>query len=390
MKKISSRLNIEQSLLVDLVKSAVSGKEYIKTSRMTAETVDWDFLIRFSSFHCLNSILFKALESLQSDVVPSEKLYILDNYHRSNTMRCGLLFDRLRDVFDLLSSHGIEPLTFKGPVMACELYGDKAFREYSDIDILVHPGSLRKAMDLISSNGYNPDIDMPDSYRGVYEKYGYYYSYFAEKDNTILDLHWRLLPSYLSFSPDTDYVMSQSRQVTVDDYSFLTINPELMIVYLAIHGAKHSWVQLNWLLDLALMAGKEGVVWDEVIDISERYNCRRMLFAGLLLASSVFGPGIPGDIIFRAESDADAVRLREDALSILFPRKGGFRHRLDIGLYFYGSMESNSDRAKFFHDTVLKPTLLEWESVKLPPALYFLYYVVRPLRLGMKYALGKS
>ena len=390
MEKISSYLNTEQSLLVDLVTSAIYGKEYNKTGRTTAENADWDYLIRFSTFHGLNPILFKAINSLESDVVPSEKLYILDNYNRSNTMRSGLLFDRLWDAVNLLRSNGIEPLTFKGSVMASELYGDKASREYSDIDILVHPGSLRKAMELISSSGYNPEIDLPDSYRGVYEKYGYYYSHFAERDNTSLDLHWRLLPSYFSFSPDTEYVMNHSRQVTVDGRSFPTIKPELMIVYLAIHGAKHSWVQLNWVLDLALMAGKDGIDWDDVIRISEIYNCRRMLYAGLLLACSVFGPGIPEDITSRAGSDPDAVRLSEDALSILFPQKTGFRHRMDIQLYFYSTMESNSDRVKFFHDTVLKPTMLEWESVKLPPLLYFLYYLVRPLRLGMKYALGKS
>ena len=49
-------------------------------------------------------------------------------------------------------------------------------------------------------------------------------------------------------------------------------------------------------------------------------------------------------------------------------------------------MERASDRLRFLHDVLLRPTPLEWEAVPLPPSLAPLYYLVRPMRLLWKYA----
>jgi hypothetical protein len=48
-------------------------------------------------------------------------------------------------------------------------------------------------------------------------------------------------------------------------------------------------------------------------------------------------------------------------------------------------MGSISDRARFLHDVVLRPTPLEWKAVPLSVAAAPLHYLVRPARLLVKH-----
>ena len=49
------------------------------------------------------------------------------------------------------------------------------------------------------------------------------------------------------------------------------------------------------------------------------------------------------------------------------------------------AMQRTSDRLRFLHDVVLRPTPLEWQALPLPVPLAPIHYVFRPLRLLWKH-----
>jgi hypothetical protein len=52
-------------------------------------------------------------------------------------------------------------------------------------------------------------------------------------------------------------------------------------------------------------------------------------------------------------------------------------------------MESLTDRAFYWFDTILRPTPLEWALLSLPDSLYPLYYPIRVGRLVYKHTAGR-
>jgi len=62
----------------------------------------------------------------------------------------------LGELLRLFEESGIRALPFKGPVLALDLFGDLALREFVDLDILVPAGEILRATDLIEARGYEP------------------------------------------------------------------------------------------------------------------------------------------------------------------------------------------------------------------------------------------
>lgn len=62
-------------------------------------------------------------------------------------------------VLPALESAGIPALPLKGPFLARSLYGDAGMRPSGDLDILVHPGDMRGAVEVIRGFGYDKPAD---------------------------------------------------------------------------------------------------------------------------------------------------------------------------------------------------------------------------------------
>ena len=138
---------------------------------------------------------------------------------------------------------------------------------------------------------------------------------------------------------------------------------------------------------MAELTRRQAIDWDAVLAWSEPRGRRRFIDIGLALASHVLDAEVPERVLERGRTEP---RVGAAALELerrLFEPPSVSPSILDanVRLAYFRNMERATDRARFLHDVILRPTAHEWRAVPLPPALDPLYYALRPLRLGWKH-----
>jgi hypothetical protein len=148
----------------------------------------------------------------------------------------ALLATELEGLLKQFCLHGIEVLSLKGPVMAEALYGRMGLRPSDDLDLLVQPQDFARAQALVTDLGFNPVQEMDD-----------YHQPFVRGD-TFVELHYAVAPRS---SPAMDLEAAWRRAQVMQfrgERSRLFARPDLLI-YLTIHGIKHGFARLIWVLD---------------------------------------------------------------------------------------------------------------------------------------------
>ena len=124
---------------------------------------DWPELIRTARRHKVATLLHSHLEKLESGTVPADALSALleiRSKYRESGNRMVQDLEWLRDLFE---RHGIQWLTFKGPMLSTTAYGDDpSLRQVHDLDILVRKREVLKIRDLLTPHGFAPHLEPPE------------------------------------------------------------------------------------------------------------------------------------------------------------------------------------------------------------------------------------
>jgi hypothetical protein len=200
-----------------------------------------------------------------------------------------------------------------------------------------------------------------------------------------VDLHWGLIPPQFSFAPDPEPLWKRVSRINLNGHIVSTLSPEDMCLFLSLHGAKHCWSQLNWIVDMAeLIRAYKEIDWELTIDRAGAMGSQRMLFLGLFLARDLLQAPIPDEVAQKARSDRRITSLADRVYGMLFPRERIRAISIKQKLHYVETMDRMSDRMRFWVGYIV-PTPLEWRLLRLPRSLSFLYYLLRPVRLVAKH-----
>jgi hypothetical protein len=155
-----------------------------------------------------------------------------------------------------------------------------------------------------------------------------------------------------------------------------------------VHGATHRWPRLEWICDVAeLLRRGTPVDWDRLLQRARASGAARMLGLGVQLAHELLGAPLPlalatlaGDARVRALARAVYRHLPDERPD---PNPG-----LKLAPFHLAMRERLRDRVRYAAAVLLAPSPLDLDAVPLPPALYPLYFAVRPLRLAAAHARG--
>ncbi len=164
--------------------------------------VDWEVLIELALRHNMLPLMYQTLSTTCDEWLPAP---ILTRLRALATDMAKLNFSRTRQLLyllDLLQTHHIEAITFKGPSLTALLYDNLALRQFGDVDVLVHPQDIPRARELLLAHGYRePESGyQPDET----ELWQYYHAVYVEHEasQTLVDLHWRLDETCFAFPPE--------------------------------------------------------------------------------------------------------------------------------------------------------------------------------------------
>lgn len=129
-----------------------------------------------------------------------------------------------------------------------------------------------------------------------------------------------------------------------------TFCPQDVVLYTCIHGSKHAWSSLHWLADLVRAMDKHVEAVGPAFERARAAGLSRAFELGVSLAHNPGSPP-PGD-----------------------------GHR-----YQFGLQDRLANKLRYAAG-ILEPHPADWRALRLPAALYPAYYLIRPVRLALKYA----
>ncbi len=368
-------------VLLACSRAHLDAEALTRITQLAREDVDWPRVFELAAVHGTRPTLYRTLTVALPDRVSAHLLGRLGQDCIAITGHNLFLTSELLGVLEALQEKGVPAIPMKGPVLAEVAYGSLALREFQDVDILVRKRDMPGAADALLANGY---VEIDTSGDG--DAYSRVFSCAAAA--TVVDLHWDFAGRRFCFDLEPDRLFDRCVAVELGGRTIRSLSPEDTLLLLCIHGAKHCWSRLAWICDIAeLVRVHERIDWPALTARAQALGSERMLLLGLRLASDLFGTRLPVDI--RASVSQPAVAsLGRNVRGWLAHGKDAAADPIEREMFYVGMRERLTDRAKHLVLAVarfLTPNARDARSVRLPGALGWLHWIVRPLRLVMTY-----
>lgn len=344
---------------------------------------DWLEFFQMGVAHGILPVAWKTLRPFATDL--DEALAgDLRRAYEANTRRNLTLVGELRAVLDALAPHAIEAMSWKGLVLAQRAYGDISLRQFFDLDVLVRRDKVAAARDALAPLGFAPEKEMTAAEQKAYVDHQGELELVRATDGLWLEIHSAIVPSYYGGGTPSEELWQRVAYVELARVRVPALDIADEMEALCVHGSKHRFERLAWILDLAMLARRmDDGAWSRLTAGATSHGTVRMVRLGLLLAADLCGATtIPDALLTGARGDAAARALARDVSARLFdPRPSRFD-----ALTFHARMrERRSDQLRYLVSVAFTPSGADWGALHLPRPLFPLYALTRPVRLAAKY-----
>ncbi len=207
----------------------------------------------------------------------------------------------------LLDSAGIDYRLLKGVALAHTAYADPATRSFVDADLLVAPGRMSRAVEVLTQAGGRRNI--PELHPGHDDRFAK--SVTVLMGRRALDLHRTLLAGPFGVTMPVTDLFRHSTSVQIGD----RLVPALDTADLYIHAAVTAGVvdvppRLVTFCDMGYLESSTGFSASDVLQRSARYGVRAAVARGVRLQQQALGLSTPPELFAWAEAYAPAWRER--------------------------------------------------------------------------------
>jgi hypothetical protein len=382
MERTGPRLGYEALIGAVRLGTAVDAVDQFRSA--LTQVTDWGDLLRMALRHGVFPSLYRRVAEACPDAVPSEFLAELRQLYRVHSRHNLRMAAELLRLLQLFASHEIQAIPYKGPLLALVAYGDIALRQFIDLDILVSRKDIGKARDLIFSKGYRLRYSFTKKRERIHLKRACEFT-FEHPQQTMLDVHWRFAADYLGSGPDAEAVLKRRVPIQLEGKTVHSLAPEDLLLLLCQHGTLHSWARLATVSDLAHLIQAQGAWdWPEILQRSKDAGIHRQVLLGLSLAQEVLKAPVPPAVLREADATPSVARLRRQVTEIMLPRGEEDLGFVEQTSFYLQTRDSFKDRLAHVCIRLAIPTVEDWEWAPLPDSCYWLYFLLRPIRLAMQ------
>lgn len=355
-------------------------RDLAEIRRLAGGPVAWDGLCAAAEAHAVEPVLVRSLGAIAWEGVPTSIRDALTERARSIAEDNLAATGELLRVLDVLGSSGIEAVPYKGPVLAVQAYGDVALRRFVDLDVLVRRADVIATIDALHPEGYVRQQRVRAGLESWYFRSQNEFGLVHGEHGQILEIQWAVAPRSFAVDVDLTGLFDRSRPIRLGGRDVPAFEPADLLLLLCVHGAKHLWERLGWIVDVAeLMVTHPDLDWDAARRRARAAGSFRMLLVGVGLARELLAASVPEPVV-RAIAGDPAVGRLVDAFGARLadpsPHERRVR-RLDLSM-----RERPIDRFRHLLLLAVTPTAGDINAVALPRHLFFLYYALRPFRLA--------
>lgn len=359
-----------------------------------AEISDWSGALDSAYAHGVFPLVAKTLKNVTA--VPETVKQTLKTVNLEIARRNMQMSAELRNVIELLEAHDIQVLALKGPVLSQTIYGDITSRQYMDIDVLIPREQLYAAAEILLGHGYTSEHSIEFLKNRTLLKVAKDFSLFSPESRVHIEFHWQLfLPRQVKKS-NIELFSGNNPTVDISGRAVMTLGDDENLIYLLLHGSKHMWERLEWIVDIdRIIRLRHNLIdWQHLNLLAEKMEIKVMYYLGLAITHKVFNTPMPASIL-QVIKGMEKVQIACEFI-IGEMLKGGLLVENTKAFAFRNlyRMRLNKDNrwaiVRHYATTLFQLKDSDVYMVNLPRSLACLYQFTRIYRMAGFYLFGKS
>jgi hypothetical protein len=351
-------------------------------------SLNWSDVVATAFEHHLEFLLSENLSAAGNGMVPTVTTDLLRDTCRKTSGTALLLsseFFRVQTIFD---AEALPLIPYKGPMLAWLAYGSLTRRRYLDLDFFLEQKNLPRAAVLLKSAGFRADFQPREEVSGSSGPVPGQYGFYRDVTRSQVELHTERTLRYYPVPLDFSEMSKRLLTVEISGRQLRTFSIEDTLVMLCVHGAKHFWERLAWIVDVAELIASQPVDWPLALRFATKLKSRRLLLLGLSLAHELLGASLPQDILTEVQRDSNALWLANRVYGELAGEADPRAGVIPRAMFRLRSGDGVPNSARHMLRLMSSPTLSDHKTVQLPEMLSPLYALVRPWNLVRQYGLG--
>lgn len=238
--------------------------------------------------------------ALADDGVDDPDLPSLAAVHRRAWYQNQMRFGRVGQVVGALTDAGVETMVLKGVALAQDVYRDAGLRPMADCDLLVRPGQVGRALEVLGDLAWLPDEPLPSSYVRRHRELDVF-----DPQRWAIDLHWHV--SQWLIAPGDEWwgdepFWTRSVPIEVAGSPTRALDRTDALLHALVHGARHGWrVAPQWIPDAVVIARAGPIDWERITSVSTTRGVALPVRHALVHLRDRFSVAVPGDVVARLD-----------------------------------------------------------------------------------------
>jgi Uncharacterised nucleotidyltransferase len=378
--QFSVGFSAEFDLLCACVGVELAPERVARISCWNESGLDWSEFCRLAEHHGVLALAARNLIAHARDL-PADVAQSLRTAYETNVRRNLWFAGELARITDHFETNKLLAIPFKGPALAESAYGDVALRNFGDLDFLIAPADFERAKQALAEFGYRPSAELRPAIERFWLRYGYECSFNSAAGKYLVELQWGLLPYFYAVNLGVEELLARSRRTALGGRAVPCLSLEDSLLVLCLHAAKHLWMRLIWVCDIAETMRAQAVDWATVTSRARDLGIVRMLGVSFWLAQALQGGSLPGLAQEIVERDPEVRVLGEEFAARLARSAAYDFESAEYFRWISKLRERRRDRWRYLWRLVWTPGPGDIAAVRLPEALFPLYRAVRIVRL---------
>src|SRR6267378_6900439 len=272
---------------------------------------DWSELLRLAEHHGVLPLVARNL-STHARGLPLQVEQSFRSAFDGNARRNLWFASELVRITDYFEKKNMRAIPYKGPTLAESAYGDVALRNFGDLDFLISPVEFEHAKHALGELGYQPSSDLSPAVECFWLRNGYERSFDSAAGKYLVELQWGLLPRFFAVDFRIADLLLRSRSASIGGREVLGLSPEDSLLVLCLHAAKHLWMRLIWICDIAETMRTQKLDWLIVEARASQLGILRMVGVSFWLAQTLLAFPLCEPAQMIVSHDAEVPALGEE------------------------------------------------------------------------------
>lgn len=373
----------EFDLLCACASVEISPQRAARLAALTTAGMDWNGFLQLAEHHGVLPLVARSLDQHGAGV-PSDMRASLQQANAENARRNLWFAGELARILEHFENRKLRAIPYKGPVLADAAYGDLALRSFNDLDFLIAPADFENAKRALAELEYRPSETLSPPVERFWLKKGYERAFDGKAGKYLVELQWALVPHFFAVDLRTDDLLKRSCESRLNDRAICCLSPEDSLLVLCLHAAKHLWMRLIWICDIAESIRIQTIDYSLLLTRARELGIVRMLAVSFWLAENLLDQDLTSEARQILAADAEAARLGSLFAERLARAAAYDFESPDYFLLIRKLRERSVDRWRYLWRLVWTPGVGDLAAVRLPEILFPLYRAVRLARLARK------